>query len=203
MKRKRWWVEDSEKCHKFRRQASAPYFWPNQHFNALSIKSQSKGTLCQMPSKLRSTWSAAPLSVIKHSKPLRLNSGTTMSALAAADRIVANFDIPSKDVQRCAQEFILELSMSTIKAGWIRLNVFDSETGLQQRMDTVCQIPTYITRVARGTEKVWSPGPNDNHKSNVRDSRVLVSTLIWGERIFESALSNSMAIQPSRHSRPS
>jgi hypothetical protein len=43
--------------------------------------------------------------------------GADMSALAAADRIATKFEIPCKDVQRCAQEFILELSMSPIEAG--------------------------------------------------------------------------------------
>ncbi|KAI9845996.1 MAG: glucokinase [Sclerophora amabilis] len=50
--------------------------------------------------------------------------------------IAAQFDYTDDDVRTCVAEFQREL-----------------DRGLRERTPTMCQIPTYITRVARGTEK--------------------------------------------------
>ncbi|KAF2475142.1 uncharacterized protein BDR25DRAFT_331731 [Lindgomyces ingoldianus] len=59
-----------------------------------------------------------------------------MALLEKANRVAHQFDLTDDDVRRCCAHFINEL-----------------EVGLQRRSPAVCQIPTYVTEVAYGTEK--------------------------------------------------
>lgn len=59
-----------------------------------------------------------------------------MNPLEAAELVAEQFEVSNTDIQRCVNQFISELGQ-----------------GLSEWRATMCQIPTYITRVANGTEK--------------------------------------------------
>lgn len=58
--------------------------------------------------------------------------------LVEATRIAREFDYPAADVQRGVAEYIRQ-----------------SNEGLAQENTTLSQIPTFVTAVPNGTEKVW------------------------------------------------
>ncbi|EPE26462.1 Actin-like ATPase [Glarea lozoyensis ATCC 20868] len=59
-----------------------------------------------------------------------------MSLSQKAESIASEFVFSDDDVRKCSKQFIFEL-----------------DKGLKSVVPTVCQIPTYVTKVARGTEK--------------------------------------------------
>lgn len=62
---------------------------------------------------------------------------TRSNPVDAARRIAAQFEYPREEVQRGVEEFIREM-----------------REGLSQNNTTLSQIPTYVTSVPDGTEKV-------------------------------------------------
>ena len=77
-----------------------------------------------------------------------------MSLQERSHEVAAQFDFSDEDVRRCCAQFISELG--TEFEPFANKDCIDmlSETGLIRKTSTVCQIPTYVTRVANGTEKV-------------------------------------------------
>ncbi len=67
---------------------------------------------------------------------------TNMALEAEAKRMVALFDYTAEDVNKGVQEFIREM-----------------EEGLEKQGTPLSQIPTYVTSVPNGTEKVGSTYP--------------------------------------------
>ncbi|KAK5081606.1 glucokinase [Lithohypha guttulata] len=59
-----------------------------------------------------------------------------MNPLEAAESVAEQFEVSNSDIQNCVNQFITELN-----------------DGLSEWRPTMCQIPTYITRVANGTER--------------------------------------------------
>lgn len=59
-----------------------------------------------------------------------------MNPLEAAETVAEQFEVSDTEIQKCVKQFIAELGQ-----------------GLSEWRPTMCQIPTYITRVANGTEK--------------------------------------------------
>jgi len=81
-----------------------------------------------------------------------------MSLLKEAQRVAAEFDYPAKDVNRGVKEFMREMGMIIRSPPNIELcvlNLLSAEEGLQNVGSTMSQIPTYVTAVPNGTEKVW------------------------------------------------
>lgn len=70
-----------------------------------------------------------------------------------AERIARHFDYPPNEVQRSVKEYIREI-----------------DEGLAQEGSTLSQIPTFVTSVPNGTEKVrfaWSTSRrNSDNRSN-------------------------------------
>lgn len=62
---------------------------------------------------------------------------TNMALQAEAERMVAQFEYPAEEVNKGVKEFIQEM-----------------EEGLEQQGTSLSQIPTYVTNVPNGTEKV-------------------------------------------------
>ena len=62
-----------------------------------------------------------------------------MNPLEAAELVADQFEVSDAALQQCVHQFIQELN-----------------EGLAHDQPTMCQIPTYITRVANGTEKGFS-----------------------------------------------
>ena len=60
-----------------------------------------------------------------------------MSLAQAAERVAAEFEYTKEDVNRGVTEFIRQM-----------------DEGLQKQGQTMSQIPTYVTAVPNGTEKV-------------------------------------------------
>lgn len=76
--------------------------------------------------------------------------------LERARRIVNKFYLKDEDIRRCATEFIKELS-ELIAEGVCLGTEAESHVaglGLQQKTPSMCQIPTYVTQIASGSEKV-------------------------------------------------
>ncbi|TGJ76416.1 hypothetical protein E0Z10_g10892 [Xylaria hypoxylon] len=63
---------------------------------------------------------------------------TSAPLLSRVQKLCQEFECTNDDVRRCANEFVHEL-----------------ELGLHGRTASVCQIPTYVTQVATGREKVF------------------------------------------------
>jgi hexokinase len=62
-----------------------------------------------------------------------------MALAEAAKRIAAEFDYPAEEVRKGVKEFIREM-----------------DEGLEKQGTTMSQIPSYVTAVPNGTEKVGS-----------------------------------------------
>lgn len=60
------------------------------------------------------------------------------SVIAEAKRIAAGFEYPAAEVNRGVKEFLNQIN-----------------EGLEKQGTTLSQIPSYVTAVPNGTEKVW------------------------------------------------
>lgn len=93
-----------------------------------------------------------PLSIMAFATASVLRS----SALEKAEVIAAQFDYSDDEIRTCVGKFRLQLGLYTQsldKPFLIALN-HHADEGLRERTPAMCQIPTYVTRVAKGTEKV-------------------------------------------------
>jgi hypothetical protein len=82
-----------------------------------------------------------------------------MSLVQAAGAIASQFEYTDADITRCVAEFIREMSKYVHFLGQPAGNLTSPcllGLGLQERRPSMCQIPTYVSRVARGTETVSS-----------------------------------------------
>jgi hypothetical protein len=85
--------------------------------------------------------------------------------LDEAARIAREFDYPAEEVQRGVKEYIREM-----------------EEGLSKEGATLSQIPTYVTSVPNGTEKVPQSHPHGHCRAarhNADDASRRASTWPW------------------------
>lgn len=77
--------------------------------------------------------------------------------LARARRIADTFNLGDEDIRKCSTEFIRELSEFLAQCsylGCVEAELYPTGLGLQQKTPSMCQIPTYVTQIASGSEKV-------------------------------------------------
>lgn len=79
----------------------------------------------------------------------------TMALLAESKRVAAEFKLTDDDVRRVAAEFVNELGAleSNVYAVYAQADNH-TEEGLAKNATNMSQIPTYVTGVPNGTEKV-------------------------------------------------
>ena len=80
-----------------------------------------------------------------------------MSLISAAEKVAAEFEYPSKDLNDGVQEFMREMGKpSSVKMmGQESADIRGfAEEGLQKTGTSMSQIPSYVTAVPNGTEKV-------------------------------------------------
>lgn len=80
-----------------------------------------------------------------------------MTLREAAQRIAAEFDYPAADVNRGVREFLKEMGRPGTGAQDAAANQGDTDEGLVKVNATMSQIPTYVTAVPNGKEKVIMP----------------------------------------------
>ena len=81
---------------------------------------------------------------------------STPSALEKAKVIAAQFDYSDDELRKCVEKFRMQMGLyiqSPNKPSYNALN-YRADEGLRERTPAMCQIPTYVTHAARGTEKV-------------------------------------------------
>jgi hypothetical protein len=99
-------------------------------------------------------------------------------SVAAAARLARQFDYPSPQLQRGVDEFLRQMSEGLSKSG-----------------ATLSQIPTYVTSVPNGTEKVILP--LSLVASLINETRACISPSTSGAPTSASAPSTSTVIAPS------
>lgn len=77
-----------------------------------------------------------------------------MALLAEAKRVAAEFDFPDDVVRAIGDEFVAEMSACSSQRPHNLHADNDADEGLEKNATTMSQIPTYVTGVPNGTEKV-------------------------------------------------
>lgn len=80
-----------------------------------------------------------------------------MALMAEVKRVAAEFEFTDEDVNRSVKEFIAEMSKCSpgfLPAGDGLETDGHVDEGLEKNATTMSQIPTYVTAVPNGTEKV-------------------------------------------------
>lgn len=107
-------------------------------------------------------------------------------------RVVAQYDFSDDDVNSHVREFLSQMgkpcSIYQCRSSF-ETNFFESDEGLSKEGTSLSQIPTYVTAVPNGTEKVRSPTTpiaEPNFLANVAN-RAFTSLLISVVPTFASA----------------
>lgn len=85
-------------------------------------------------------------------------SHSRSSALEKAKVIAAQFDYSDDELRKCVEKFHLQMGLynQSLNKQSYRALTRRTDEGLRERTPAMCQIPTYVTRAAQGTEKVSS-----------------------------------------------
>lgn len=89
---------------------------------------------------------------------------STSSALEKAKAIAAQFGYSDDELRKCVEKFRLQMGLyiQFLNKQSYEALIRHADEGLRERTPAMCQIPTYVTRAAQGTEKVSSAGSLDN-----------------------------------------
>ena len=70
--------------------------------------------------------------------------------------IAAQFDYSDDELRKCVKKFRMQIGLYNQFPNYqsYRALTRRADVGLRERTPAMCQIPTYVTRAARGTEKV-------------------------------------------------
>ncbi|KAI4099931.1 MAG: hypothetical protein LQ339_005720 [Xanthoria mediterranea] len=80
---------------------------------------------------------------------------STSSALEKAKAIAAQFGYSDDELRKCVEKFRLQMGLyiQFLNKQSYEALIRHADEGLRERTPAMCQIPTYVTRAAQGTEK--------------------------------------------------